>query len=588
MRIRTKIFLTNLIVTILLIGILTYSLGRYSSRIIYEKTSEDIGFSVSQIAKNTDNILQSYEQMIDLFYTNDDLLDRLSYTYTSDVDALNAYFDYFLTFTKWLKVNKDILRLTIYTDNPTFQFADIKLIDKEFKQSDEYRRSQESNAAMYGEWSYLGVDPYYHVGIFRLFKKITTPNTGENLFVLLDLDEKILSNLIAEENQNRRFIIALPNGQVVIDNFMRNRMPRNIWDYEFYDQLKEFNSRYYDDRERHSEYLITQKRITSRQSRDGIQILSLIPIDELNRKVNDMKKFALKMLIAAIVISITMIYLTSIGLMKRLMLLMKKMNQTDIDNLQEEVHIPGNDEISILGNLFNKMMRRINSLIKETYEAEINRKELEIQNKESQLYALQTQINPHHLFNVLNVIRGNLLEQGDKKNAGIIQLLADSFRNTLSTSGHLIPLNEELRIVETYLKIQAFRFGDRLQYQLDIPEQVRQLPIPRLALQTVVENVIIHVLDQQKSVTTVHIQVIASSPDVYTIRIADNGQGISEDLLASIMNEIVDESQTTDGSHIGLRNTYQRLRSLGSTGGLTIESKLGIGTVVTLHIQTLQ
>src|SRR5690606_17755276 len=134
--------------------------------------------------------------------------------------------------------------------------------------------------------------------------------------------------------------------------------------------------------------------------------------------------------------------------MRRLIELARRMREVQQDhNFSVHIDVRGRDEISQLGNIFNRMMRHLDELIHEVYRGEIDRKELELRITEAELYALQAQINPHFLYNVLNSIRGNLLERGDMRNAEIIQLLAKSFRILLRSRNAIVALSEEAELV---------------------------------------------------------------------------------------------------------------------------------------------
>jgi sensor histidine kinase YesM len=263
------------------------------------------------------------------------------------------------------------------------------------------------------------------------------------------------------------------------------------------------------------------------------------------------------------------------------------MQKVDYGRLEERMKDTGSrDEVSVLGRKFNDMMTRIETLISDVYVSDLKRKELELRRREAEMYALQAQVNPHYLFNTLNALRGSLLEKGDRDNARIVMLLADSFRNVLRQEGHLIRLREECKIVETYLGIQQFRYGERMQYFIDVPELLQDVHIPRLALQTVVENAVIHAVDRSNAKTTIVVKALDIEDDGYTLTVSDDGSGMPSDRLADVSERIGREMDEEEPVNLGLRNTHQRLLALYGKGfGVTVSSTLQKGTSVTLRLR---
>ncbi|GGD96117.1 sensor histidine kinase [Paenibacillus nasutitermitis] len=587
MTVRTKIFAANALVGVLLLGLLTYYMSEKSGSIILNNTEEDVGRSITQLSRNIDNLLQSYEQIVDSLYTSIELQDKLLKPYDTFEQAQDTYLNYVQPYEEWITTSKDILRFSIYTDNPTFQYAQVRTIDEEVKQSNWYRSVQGSNAGLVKSWTLSEDDMLLRSGVLRLTQKVYNAPSGREMYVTLDLEERLLRNLISSEGKEQQFIISLPDGHVLIDSWQQsNGSTSRLEDYAFYDEMKKsasLSSFIYN--QEGSAYLLTSKSLETRSSVKGLTIVQLTPLDQMMVKVNEMKRSAVALFIAAMFSSILLIYLISIRLTGRLTQLAKRMRTVNADNVQTLTHlqVSGNDEIGQLCRNYNDMMDRINQLITEVYESELNRKELKLRNRESELYALQTQINPHYLFNTLNAICGSLLENGDKANAEIVKLLARSFRNVLNRAGHLIDLKEERDIVETYLRIQVFRFGDRLVYETDIPEELADCPIPRLSLQTIVENTIVHVLEKVESVTVVLIHARALEDNQCLITVEDNGPGMLPKQLEQVIDGINDASDVTGTTHIGLRNVHQRLRQMyGAPYGLHIESGPDWGTRVSI------
>ncbi|MDR0271680.1 sensor histidine kinase [Paenibacillus sp.] len=587
MRIRTKLVLVNALIATLLLGSLTYGLSTYTSRILYNKTVQDMHFSVSQLAQNVDNMLLSYEQLVDSLYSNVELQHRLFLHYPSQMVAQDTYNNYFVPFTRWVKANHNLIRLTVYTDNPTFQFADVKLIDSEIVKSEWYERSLKSDMNIYREWTYNGYDTFFKLKTFRLINRIKV-ESNHNLFVAIDLSEKELYKLTNWEDQNKRFMMVLPNGQIAVDNFDQDYRIRTLLDEpELGRALKRQGDSFeYVDPTSGNRYWLSQQMLESRSSVNGMRILVMTPLEELSANVHEIERIAVALCAIAIGLSVLLIYSSTSRLTKGLITLARHMQKVDDGRLTERMADTGRrDEISVLGTKFNNMMGRIESLISDVYVAELNQKEQELLRKEAEMYALQTQVNPHYLFNTLNAIRGNLLERGDRDNARIVMLLADSFRNVLRQERQLIPLKEERSIVKTYLEIQKFRYVERMQYGIEISEALEGVLIPRLALQTIVENAVIHAVDRSKTPIRILIKAWEEDDETYVLSVTDNGPGMTADRLNEVRHQMYEQSNG-EGVHLGIRNTHQRLLSLYGEGyGVVVESEPGVQTVITIRLR---
>lgn len=191
---------------------------------------------------------------------------------------------------------------------------------------------------------------------------------------------------------------------------------------------------------------------------------------------------------------------------------------------------------------------------------------------ESELRALQAQIEPHFLFNTLANIQA-LIDTDSVKAKEMLQNFTDLLRHSLTRSreGNTI-LHQEIEIVEKYLAIQKQRLGDRLNYHIECPDHLENLPFPPLLIQPVVENAVIHGIEPSVSGGKVEINVIESS-GVVSIIISDNGRGLQE---------------TTQGNGIGMENTRNRLKAVfGEQGKMVVKENKPSGVIVELNLGTL-
>ncbi len=231
----------------------------------------------------------------------------------------------------------------------------------------------------------------------------------------------------------------------------------------------------------------------------------------------------------------------------------------------------GRDEIGQLYVNFHRMLKRIDQLVEENYVQKLLVKEAEFQ-------ALQAQINPHFLYNTLNSI--NWLAKINRQNtiSRMVEALGAMFRSLMDRERPVIPLREELALVEHYLTIQTVRFGSRLQCDIRVEYELLDCEIPKLTLQPLVENAIKHGLEQV--VGTFHIRIRGRrEEEAVAITVADDGPGMDGE---AVQRALSGEGKT---GKIGLRNIHQRLQSrYGEAYGLTVRAQPGEGTAITLRL----
>ncbi|MHB8126407.1 MAG: histidine kinase [Desulfitobacteriaceae bacterium] len=197
---------------------------------------------------------------------------------------------------------------------------------------------------------------------------------------------------------------------------------------------------------------------------------------------------------------------------------------------------------------------------------------------EAQLLALQAQINPHFLFNVLNTIIATS-RSNPNRTRRLLTLLAQFLRRALRTKGTLISVREEMEYVNIYLVLEKTRFGRKLVVKEEIDEEMWNLQIPRLSIQPLVENAVKHGITAKMGNGTVLIRVTMVNSEI-NIQVQDDGAGISSDCLKDVL-----ENGVGSGNGVGMANVHGRLQAIyGTAYGLKIQSKLGEGTTVTMSM----
>ncbi len=230
-------------------------------------------------------------------------------------------------------------------------------------------------------------------------------------------------------------------------------------------------------------------------------------------------------------------------------------------------------ELQKLSIGFEEMVGKLNSLIEEN-------KKVERRKRHAELELLQAQINPHFLYNTLDTIIW--LIESDKKQESInmVSALSDFFRFCLSRGKDIISLKEEEKHVLSYLSIQKIRYQDRMDYQVNIPEDLYQYAIPKLTLQPLVENSIYHGIKLQREPGIIKVDAVDVG-DKIELTVKDNGAGMTDERLKEMRSAI----ENGEKIGFGLRTVHERMQLLfGEEYGLTISSTEGVGTTITAVI----
>lgn len=257
----------------------------------------------------------------------------------------------------------------------------------------------------------------------------------------------------------------------------------------------------------------------------------------------------------------------------------------------EDPSVENRDEMGELVRAFNKMKRSTKGYIdtlKENHRMsellhreEIERVEMEKQLSGARLELLKSQINPHFLFNTLNMIACMAKLEEAVTTERMISSMSSLFRYNLKTSEQIVTLARELKVVQDYMYIQQMRFGSRILYSCDLKVDAEQAMIPAFTLQPVVENAMVHGLSKKEQGGRVHVRIWEQGNRL-VISVADTGFGMSEERLAEVTEAMKERRTSRIG--IGLGNIYKRIHMMYKQGEFRIASIEGRGTVIQMFI----
>lgn len=255
----------------------------------------------------------------------------------------------------------------------------------------------------------------------------------------------------------------------------------------------------------------------------------------------------------------------------------KKMSQVQKGNFETKLPDYDNQEFHEISTVFNEMTEYINRLIKEVYEKQISIKEMELK-------FLQTQMNPHFMFNVLNSIALQARLDGNEELFKMISSFSQLIQAKIYRNNEeKVKIEQELEYVEYYLYLQSIRFGDRLQYEIQVAsERIRKMYIPKLCVQLIVENAVVHGIEPKVSDGFVSIQLYEKEESIY-IDITDNGVGFEKE--GNIELPIRQKAEGKAHNHVGLNNAHHIIQLMyGEQYGIQVFSRPQEGTRVRIHI----
>lgn len=236
------------------------------------------------------------------------------------------------------------------------------------------------------------------------------------------------------------------------------------------------------------------------------------------------------------------------------------------------------DEIAILTHNFNDMTQEIGILVDDIKKNEKNLHIIEMK-------LLQAQINPHFLYNTLDTIVWLAEAKKNEEVVAIVTYLSDFFRTTLSKGKDFITIQEEELHIESYMKIQKFRYLDNMDYEINMDKELYPYTIPKLMLQPIAENALAHGVRNKRGKGYISITG-KKVDDNIVFQVIDNGRGMTPKELARLRQCIKNNSNNaTDNGGFGIVNVNQRIRSYyGEDYGIAFESELNVGTTATITI----
>ena len=565
-RLRTKLFFILalcLVVSMLLSVYNMFHISRAYDRELYGALSNFLSLSVTEIGYKLDNVQQmttdlGQDSQIQTYLSHNKDASR---AFSSEYNAL-----YYLVqdYYKKNRVNC-VSNITLYTGNFTLRSntsANVYVPDEVYK--DLYEAALGANGATVCVTDYSRDYGLFFVKAIRRIENLRLDTLGIEV-VQVDLEKLVKSSVSLNQYDNVIFVLTRPQDGAVMYSSAGEAGPQTLptldtesrWDICKLDSVKYF--------------------VTADGSADyPWDYLCLVPYNEIYASIRDALLFCILFFLAGIALTFLVCHFLVDRITRRFAKLISQMDQfakytpdmvLPVDEFSGEEREAG-DEVGMLSRHFSHMAREIDGLIQTDY---TNR----ILLREAQLKALEAQINPHFLYNTLSAINWRAKMRGAQEISDMVEALSNLLRVTLNDDSGLIPLEKELSLVQSYIVIQRIRFDETLDYRLAVEaDELKDVLIPKLTLQPLIENAIRYGLEQSTQICRVQLSVRRQGAQLVLL-VQNDGSLYEDDLLEKLRQKTV----TPHGYGIGLLNIEKRLEfAFGKEAGLELYNEDGMAT----------
>lgn len=561
LKIKYKLFL--LVSWIMIISFLITFIGlRYAFQ-IYD---EQLYSKSSQVLSTTSNSIEmELKNMEDVTYKI--LTDPQIQQYLSKVNLQVSEYDKFILRNqindKILSyVNKEpyILSANLIDTNGEEYVAGPRAIKLTKSQKDEFEKS-----AKQADGSNVWVNPNENKFTIITAREVKDFNTLHfdtlgTLVIFVNMEKLVGNTLAGSQKMDGNFLIADDKG-IIFPTEPPLHVKDTVLDMHYGYQFKKINGKNYFFVYKKSDYF-------------DWGYVNAIPFNQIFKNINLIKSLLIfSFIVMFIIVTISgMRFARNITMpLENLVSGIQQISAGDFKEARKEVLKSSiqEDEVGKLQQNFHTMVQQIDELINENYSKQLTIKETEFK-------ALQAQINPHFLYNTLESINWLAKANGQTQISNMVESLGYLLRNSISLKEPLIPIEEELATVKNYIIIQKYRFEERLDFQMDVDQELLRYTIPKLTLQPLVENAIHYALEPM--IETCKIRIYSTTQeDSFKLIVEDNGPGMDPQILEKMKKGEI----KTRGQGVGLTNIHDRINlSYGEKYGVEIESAPNQGTRV--------
>jgi two-component system, sensor histidine kinase YesM len=591
MNLHTKLLLSYLVAVLLPVVIVGSFMVNRTIDTVLSQTDNINYINFQQLKSNMRSQFSSYIQLSTSILAENELVDYIEKDHSDNQDYLESFKLYNKLYTAYSsKLPISTIssyydkKLSIYTSNPTL------ITDNSFilPIASDLKNQKWFKDVIAGRGETVFLPPHLIVNntvsdgryVFAIGRVMNPFLKKKYVNVLhLQIPESEIYSLIDKEGINKRIYI-LNRDNIVMSSTDRDSIGKDFTSLPGIGTIissKHTNEPIVLDNRK---MIAFYDEFTDKSAIHGCKIVSISSSETMVNEISSIIRYTIYICSAGVIITIFLVVLFSNTLTGRVKMLVRNMSKIRDGKFEVFIDCRGEDEIGELSRSFKSMIDRMNHLITEVYV-------LDIRKKEAEIHALQSQINPHFLFNTMESIRMNLWNKQDYETSEILQKFSKLLRKSIDWSSDRISLANEIDLVETYLKIQKFRYEDKLDYRIDIDEALNEYVIPKFTLQPIAENAIYHGIEMKKGrgILSIYTRVM---DDTLRIYVEDDGVGMDPEQLKAIRMQLENNSTTNSKGRVGISNVHQRVRlQYGDNYGLHIESKKDKGTRIEIILPLL-
>lgn len=559
---------------LIILTTVTYSIvsNKYEEQIIFAADQ-----SFEQAVLFIDNKVKALIDASDIVYLNNEIQTIFGRNPEQiNGDLIQQYKDsmYLDNVLFSIQSNEEVFRIRLYVEDGLFyskQSLNYSGI-QEFMTTKKYQILEEvgEKVVWFGPEAVLDDGFEQEVSVISMLRKVNNVEKITEFNGIIEiqiLEEKIQeiirkaniteNGVVAIYNQRGDFIAASEESKLKVLEINKIRSLENKWGWQKID----FNGEGY------------RIRRSFVENTDW-EILAMVPESEIYEQAKQIQQIMWILFLLLGILSYGIAFLLTQNITRRIQKLTESMVKAQAGNLEVYVETSESDEIGQLYTSFNYMIQKLNEYTKQQYEDGKNIKSAEMK-------ALQAQINPHFLYNTLDLINWKAREKEAPEIAQIAQALAKFYKLSLNKGKDIVSIKDELSHVEQYVRIQNMRFDHRIQYDCQVEEEIMEYQIPKIILQPIIENSIQHgILLKQEQSGTITISG-QKKGNIIELVIRDDGIGMEVEVVASLLRK----SNTKESHGYGIRNIHERLQLLyGEAYGLSYESVKNKGTKVVIQI----
>jgi two-component system sensor histidine kinase YesM len=407
--------------------------------------------------------------------------------------------------------------------------------------------------------------------LYTMTRELKDPISLKTIgMLIIDFDAELISKWLGTKGteNNGQVLVLTPSGDVIYDSqgkYMGQQYPhmKGLYsdNWTALDGLSKVN--------------------LNTTNSSGLIVAGIIQKSQVNKEMIVVRNWIIGITAALIVAAMAITYGIILRFSKKVKIIVKSMKRLQEGDLSTRIHLNREDELQLIANNFNYMCERLELYINKVYISEITQKNAE-------LVALQSQINPHFLYNTLEAIRMRAISQGAKDVGQMIYILSTLFRTMIKKS-MVVTIADEIEYCNLYLELFQIRHKDKLQIESRISPVAMNCSIVKLLIQPIIENYIVHGFRPERFDNLIRIEVTEAGENIQIV-ISDNGNGIIPSKLVELQQTLqVSMRMDAPPSSLGICNVNERIKLYyGAEYGLTITSKIDEGTTVIMNIPVVR